>query len=117
MAGRHEGRLQSCLRAEPKESTAKGVVQASSHGESTSTLQFGARVSEITLGAARRNVESGMMLDAREASAKLQRETAAARAEAAAAQEALELERAEADELRMRNERIQQELDRLKVQS
>ena len=58
------------------------VMQASSHNESTSTLQFGARVSEITLGQAKKNVESGMMLDAKEASAKLQRETAAARCDA-----------------------------------
>jgi len=36
-------------------------------------------VSEITLGQAKKNVESGMMLDAKEASAKLQREAAAAR--------------------------------------
>ncbi len=55
------------------------ALQASSHNESTSTLQFGARVSEITLGQAKKNVESGLMLDAKEASAKLQRETAAAR--------------------------------------
>ena len=55
------------------------------------------------------------MLDAREASAKLQRETAAARAEAAAAHEALEYERAEADQLRSANELMQQELSRLKV--
>lgn len=91
------------------------MVQASSYSESTSTLQFGSRVSEITLGAAKRNVESGMMLDAREASAKLQRETAAARAEAAAAQDALEQERAEADQLRSANELMQQELNRLRV--
>ena len=90
-------------------------MQGSSHSESTSTLQFGARVSEITLGAARKNVESGMMLDAREASAKLQRETAAARADAAAAHEALEYERAEAEQLRNANESMQQELSRLKV--
>ncbi len=36
-------------------------------------------MSEITLGQAKKNVESGMMLDAKEASIKLQRETAAAR--------------------------------------
>lgn len=78
-------------------------------------MQFGSRVSEITLGAARRNVESGKMLDAREASAKLQRETAAARADAAAAHEALEYERAEADQLRTANETMQQELNRLKA--
>lgn len=92
-------------------------MQASSHSESTSTLQFGSRVSDITLGAARRNVESGMMLDAREASAKLQREAAVARSQAAAAQEALEQERAEADQLRSANELMQQELSRLRVQT
>ena len=42
-------------------------VQESSHGESVSTLGFGARVSEITLGAAKRNTESGAIFDAKEA--------------------------------------------------
>ena len=41
--------------------------QESSHGESISTLGFGARVSEITLGAAKRNTESGAIFDAKEA--------------------------------------------------
>ena len=90
-------------------------LQVSSYSESTSTLQFGSRVSEITLGAAKKNVESGLMLDAREASAKLQRETNAARAEAAAAHEALEFERAEVDQLRSANEMMQKEISRLKV--
>lgn len=56
-----------------------------------------------------------MMLDAREASTKLQRESEAARAEAAAANEALEYERAEADQLRIANELMQKEIARLKV--
>lgn len=41
--------------------------QESSYGESVSTLAFGARVSEITLGAARKHCESGALFDAREA--------------------------------------------------
>jgi hypothetical protein len=97
-------------------------LQASSHNESTSTLQFGSRVSEITLGQAKKNVESGMMLDAKEASVKLQRETAAAKADAARFAQALEYERAEAEQLRCTNESMQranesmqQELSRLKV--
>jgi len=79
-------------------------------------------VSEITLGQAKKNVESGMMLDAKEASVKLQRETAAAKAEAARFAQALEYERAEAEQLRCTNESMQrdnesmqQELSRLKV--
>lgn len=42
------------------------MLQESSHGESISTLQFGARVSEISLGAAKKNVESGAIFEARE---------------------------------------------------
>lgn len=64
----------------------------SSFSESVSTLTFGSRVSEITLGAAKKNVESGIMLDAREAAGRLQREAAEARAEAAAVIEAYEAE-------------------------
>ncbi len=41
--------------------------QASSCGESVSTLGFGARVAEITLGQARANTESGAVFEAREA--------------------------------------------------
>ncbi len=41
--------------------------QESSYGESVSTLAFGARVSEITLGAARKHSESGALFEAREA--------------------------------------------------
>ena len=45
-------------------------VQASSYGETLSTLGFGARVSQISLGAARNNVESGAVFDAREAASR-----------------------------------------------
>lgn len=44
--------------------------EASSFGESLSTLKFGARVSDITLGQAKRNVEAGSTLQAREAQAR-----------------------------------------------
>ncbi len=47
-----------------------------------STLGFGARVSEITLGAARRNVESGAIFEAKEAAAAQQREAQRAAREA-----------------------------------
>lgn len=40
--------------------------ESSSHGESCSTLKFGSRVSEITLGQAKKHVESGSSLEARE---------------------------------------------------
>lgn len=43
------------------------TVQASSAGESLSTLAFGARVSEITLGRATRNCESSAVFEARQA--------------------------------------------------
>ena len=42
-------------------------LQESSHSESMSTLAFGGRVSEIALGAAKKNVESGAVFEAREA--------------------------------------------------
>lgn len=41
--------------------------ESSSHGESVSTLKFATRVSEITLGAAKRNVVSGKVFEAQEA--------------------------------------------------
>jgi kinesin family member C2/C3 len=41
--------------------------ESSSFGESLSTLKFGWRVSEITLGQAKRNVEQGSTLYAKEA--------------------------------------------------
>ena len=73
-------------------------------------------MSEITLGAAKKNVESGVMLDAREAAGKLQREAAAARAEAAAAREALDDERAELDRQRHEFQLLEADYSRLKVQ-
>jgi hypothetical protein len=41
--------------------------EPSSYGESTSSLKFGSRVSEITLGQAKKNVEAVSALDARDA--------------------------------------------------
>lgn len=79
-------------------------------------MQFGSRVSEITLGAAKKNTESSMMLDAREVSGRLQREVAAAKAEAAAAREAVNEERQEAERLRQEKEDVERELARTKVQ-
>lgn len=52
-----------------------GIVQESSHGESISTLGFGARVSEITLGAARRNTESGAIFEAKEAARRAEQDS------------------------------------------
>lgn len=49
-------------------------VQESSFGESVSTLGFGARVSEVCLGAAKRNCESGAVFEAREATRRQERE-------------------------------------------
>lgn len=49
-------------------------MQESSFGESVSTLGFGARVSEISLGAAKRNVESGAIFEAKEAARRQERE-------------------------------------------
>ena len=78
-------------------------------------MAFGSRVSEITLGAAKKNSESFMMLDAKEVSGRLQREVAAAKAEASAAREAMNEERQEADRLRQEKEDIERELRKTKV--
>ena len=43
------------------------TLQASSAGESLSTLAFGSRVSEITLGRVQRNCESSAIFEARQA--------------------------------------------------
>ena len=45
--------------------------EASSFGESVSTLKFGARVSEITLGAASKNIERGSPLEIKEAQVRM----------------------------------------------
>ena len=90
-------------------------MQETSAAESQSTMQFGARVSEITLGAAKKNTESSAMLDAREVSGRLQREVAVAKAEAAAARDAINEERLEADRLRQEKEDVERELQSVKV--
>ena len=41
--------------------------ETTSHSESVSTLKFGSRVSEITLGQAAKNIERGSPLEVREA--------------------------------------------------
>ena len=50
-------------------------VQESSYGESISTLGFGSRVSEITLGAAKRNTESGAIFEAKETARRVEQES------------------------------------------
>lgn len=45
--------------------------EATSYAESVSTLKFGARVSEITLGAASKNIERGSPLEIKEAQVRL----------------------------------------------
>ena len=50
-------------------------MQESSHGESISTLGFGSRVSEITLGAAKRNTESGAIFEAKESARRIEQES------------------------------------------
>ena len=42
------------------------LLQSSSYGESISTLGFGSRVSEITLGQAKKNSESAQIFDAKD---------------------------------------------------
>jgi kinesin family protein C2/C3 len=80
--------------------------EASSSGESLSTLKFAARVSEITLGPARRNGESGRVFEAKEAALRAQRGEEARQHEAAALRAALEAEAVRVDELTAENERL-----------
>ncbi|KAL6771162.1 KIN14B [Auxenochlorella protothecoides x Auxenochlorella symbiontica] len=53
--------------------------EASSLSETLSTLNFGKGVTEITLGAARKNTEPGAVFEARDAAGRHEREAAAAR--------------------------------------
>ena len=87
-------------------------AQVSSHGESVSTLAFGSRVSEVTLGQAKKNSESGRVFEAREALARLEREAGHARSEAAQMREEMELARQAAQDER---DAMEQELAQLKV--
>ncbi|MEW5299266.1 MAG: hypothetical protein WDW36_002299 [Sanguina aurantia] len=80
--------------------------EASSSAESVGTLKFGARVSEITLGQAKKNQESGEVYKAQEALARVQ---ATAQDKEAALHGALERERSEKDLLL-------RQLDELKAQ-
>lgn len=43
-----------------------GLLQSSSYGESISTLGFGSRVSEITLGQAKKNSESAQIFETKD---------------------------------------------------
>lgn len=60
-------------------SSPNSTAQASSLSETLSTLNFGKGVTEITLGAARKNTEPGAVFEARDAAGRHEREAAAAR--------------------------------------
>ena len=53
-------------------------MQMSSVSETLSTLNFGRNVTEVTLGAAKKNAESGAAFEAKERAAKAEREAAGA---------------------------------------
>ncbi|KAF8055758.1 KIN14F [Scenedesmus sp. PABB004] len=81
--------------------------EANQHGESVSTLKFAARVSEITLGQAKKNVVSGKVFEAHEEALRAQRTAeckdgtiASLTAALAASEAARAREAAEADALR-----------------
>jgi len=80
--------------------------EASSSGESLSTLKFAARVGEIALGPARRNGESGRVFEAKEAALAARRGEERREREAAALRAALEAEAARVDELSAENARL-----------
>lgn len=63
------------------------ILQVSSVSETLSTLNFGKGVTEITLGAAKCNADSGALYAARERAVKAEKEVAALRAELAAAKQ------------------------------
>ncbi len=77
-----------------------------------STLQFGSRVSEVTLGQAKKNSESGRVFEAKEALARLEREAGNARSEAAQMREEMEMARMVAEEER---DAMEREMAQLKV--
>ncbi len=61
------GRVGVGQKGAPDARRAAVAEQESSYGETVSTLAFGARVSDISLGAARKHCESGALFEAREA--------------------------------------------------
>lgn len=72
--------------------------EESHHGESVSTLGFGARVSEITLGAAKKNVETAVLLRTKEALAQVQQQASEERQAAARLRAELEARQRALDE-------------------
>lgn len=100
----------NCISAEAP--LIRGWAQVSSHGESVSTLAFGSRVSEVTLGQAKKNSESGRVFEAKEALARLEREAGHARSEAAQMREEVEMTRRAARDER---DAMEQEMAQLKV--
>ena len=83
-------------------------AQESSYSESMSTLAFGGRVSEIALGAPKKNVESGAVFAAREAARGLDAAVGSERqarreaeSRAAAAERSLASARSEVDRLQV----------------
>ncbi|KAK9862343.1 hypothetical protein WJX84_009346 [Apatococcus fuscideae] len=106
--------LQDSLCGQAKAMTFVHVApEVSSHGESVSTLQFGSRVSEVTLGQAKKNSESGRVFEAKEALARLEREAGLARTEAAQMREEMEFTRQAAQDER---DAMEQEMAQLKME-
>ena len=106
------------------------VLQMSSASETLSTLNFGKGVTEITLGAAKKNKESGTLIEARDRLRKVELEASAARAaleaeqqrsealqqnselEASAARAALEAEQQRSEVLQAEVETLRHQLAR-----
>lgn len=90
--------------------------EASMHAESISTLQFATRVAEITLGQARKNVESGKVFEAHEEMAKMRaaRDCKAAEAEDLAGR--LAAERADRAALQQENLVLAAQLKEMQMQ-
>ncbi|KAK9837800.1 hypothetical protein WJX74_005282 [Apatococcus lobatus] len=106
--------LQDSLCGQAKAMTFVHVApEVSSHGESVSTLAFGSRVSEVTLGQAKKNSESGRVFEAKEALARLEREAGHARSEAAQMREEMEMTRQAAQDER---DAMEQEMAQLKME-
>ncbi|KAK9798229.1 hypothetical protein WJX73_010651 [Symbiochloris irregularis] len=88
--------------------------EESSHGESISTLQFGARVKEISLGAAKKNVESGAIFEAREQARTADSLVAAEASKRRFAESQLEEAMSQLEMERRNTERLQAEVEALR---
>ncbi|GMH44370.1 hypothetical protein BSKO_12304 [Bryopsis sp. KO-2023] len=90
--------------------------EMSSRGETLSTAMFGARVSQITLGQAQKNAESGKIFEAREAISKLTSSSQTKDQKIKELAKVVETERAAAVSAMTEKQRMEEELKSLREQ-